>query len=49
MVLFDIEKLNHIGKELSGTYKPIVVRHSNIEKLRQTINSKIENVIKYEY
>lgn len=49
MVLFDIEKLNRIGVELNASYKTIIVRNSNIGQLRQIINKKIENVIKYEY
>ena len=48
MVLFDIDRLNRIGKIIYSEFQPVVVHHSNIEKLIDTINTSIGQIIHYE-
>lgn len=47
-ILFDIEKLNHLGRELSSEYINIAVNHSDIKALLGKVNSKIGYIIHYE-
>jgi uncharacterized alpha-E superfamily protein len=48
MVLFDLKRLNQVGQAISSEFEPIVVTHSNIEKILENVNSSIGQIIHYE-
>jgi uncharacterized alpha-E superfamily protein len=48
MILFDLEKLNTLGKVLDKDYKSIELRSSNIDTFLNIVNSKISSIIKYD-
>ncbi|MCK9336731.1 MAG: alpha-E domain-containing protein [Arcobacteraceae bacterium] len=48
MILFDLEKLNTLGKILDKDYIPVELRSSDIDTFLDIINSKISSVIKYD-
>jgi len=48
MVLFDIERLNRVGETIYPAFSPIAVHHSSVDRLVDTINTSIGQIIHYE-
>lgn len=47
MVMFDIERLNVLGKNLNPHYKTLTLKSSDVGELLQTINRQIYSIVKY--
>lgn len=48
MILFDIDKLNTLGKVLDNNFSAIELRSSNIGNFLVELNSKISQIVKYD-